>query len=61
MSEQKYEASSIIFHVHGHAVTLNPGIGYVHGHITTTPTGKAVVTVERDEKTGRVTVRVDNK
>jgi len=61
MSEQKIDATSIILHVHGQAMKLNPANGYVHGSITTAPTGKAVLTIQRDEATGRVNVRIDKR
>jgi hypothetical protein len=61
MSEQKFDADSVVLHVHGQVMKLNPANGYVHGAITTVPQGKAVVTVQRDEATGRVNVRIDKK
>lgn len=60
MSEEKLEATSIIYYVHGQTLTLNPAIGYVHGAITSIPHGRAVVTIERDDS-GRVKIRIDKK
>lgn len=61
MSKQTFEASSIVFNVHGHALQLNPSIGYVHGAIMRPAQGSSVLTIERDDATGQVTIRVDKK
>jgi hypothetical protein len=61
MSEQKFDAKQIIFHVHGHALSLSPANGYVHGHATPAIKGQSVVTVQRDDKTGKVRILIDKK
>ena len=60
MSEQRLDASEVIFYVHGHELALSPGDGYVHGHATPVVNGKSVVTVQRDDA-GRVHIVIDKR
>jgi len=61
MSKEKIDATEIIFYVHGHAVDVNPALGYVHGALTPMGRGKSVLSIERDENTGKVRIRIDRK
>lgn len=61
MSEQKFETTEVIVYVHGHSMKLNPANGYVYGAVTSSSDEKSVLTIQRDEATGKVRIVIDKK
>jgi hypothetical protein len=61
MDEQRFDATQIIFYVHGLSISLSPAVGYVHGVIASAPESKSLLRIARDEKTGKVRIHIEKK
>jgi hypothetical protein len=61
MSEQRYETSEILVYVHGHSMKLSPANGYVFGAVTAGADDKSVLTIQRDDVTGKLRIVIDKK
>jgi hypothetical protein len=59
MSKQEFKTDAIIFYVHGHSITVNPGLGYVYGALLGATARTSVLTIEKDEATGKIKVVID--